>query len=217
MLGRINYSGLQQELESSVKTTLNTILLCLCVPTLPSLSAIPNYEPSADHPFGQANPAAPKQILDYQHLIGLSDCESETRNPDGDWKDPVRMTWRFKYIMNGMAIQDETLKNDGAHSGSIRQYSEDLSSWFVHYYSTGSVPNSKSTSTQLSTWKGGLKDGSIVLYRKQKSPTGAEGYFRLTFSNITPEHFNWIGEWVDKEEKIAFPTWRIACTQRGRR
>ena len=126
------------------------------------------------------------------------------------------MTWRFKYIMNGMAIQDETLKEDGAHSGSIRQYSEELSRWFVHYYSTSSVPNAKSKSTQLSTWAGNLKDGAMILYREQKSTTGAEGYYRLTFSDISPEHFNWIGEWVDKEEKIVYPTWKISCTKQSR-
>ena len=196
-----------------MKTLLGTIMLCFCLPALAGSNATTNYEPSADHPFGQANPAAPPQILDFQHLIGLSECKSEARNPDGSWKDSVGMTWRFKYIMNGMAVQDETLKEDGAHSGSIRQYSKELSSWFVHYYSIRSVPNAKSTSTQLSSWEGGLKDGSMVLYKEQKSPRGADGYYRLTFSDMAPEHFNWVGEWVDKEEKIVYPTWKIACTK----
>ena len=63
-----------------------------------------------------------------------------------------------------MAVQDETLKSDGKHSGSIRQY----------------LP-------------------------------GMEGLFRLTFYDITNNGFKWIGEWVNKDETIEYPTWKIDC------
>ena len=119
------------------------------------------------------------------------------------------MAWRFKYIMNGMAVQDETLKVDGKHSGSIRQYSADSARWYVHYYSSGVVVPS------LGTWEGNMqKDGKIVLYRDQTAPNGMEGYYRLTFYDIAKDGFKWIGEWVDKTEKITFPTWKIDCKKR---
>ena len=92
-----------------------------------------NYEPSATHPFGQPNPEAPQQIKDFSLLIGECDCQSFMRNQDGTWpEEPTEMFWRFKYIMNGMGIQDETLKADGGHSGSIRQYNADSLNWYVH-------------------------------------------------------------------------------------
>ncbi|NNK76178.1 MAG: hypothetical protein HKP42_08950, partial [Maribacter sp.] len=94
------------------------------------------YEQSLDHPYGLPNPIAPQQILDYAPLIGECDCKSTSRNPDRTWAEPVAMIWRFKYIMNGMAIQDETLKADGRHSGSIRQFVPDSAFWYVHYYNT---------------------------------------------------------------------------------
>ncbi|ULC60282.1 hypothetical protein MBM09_04655 [Flaviramulus sp. BrNp1-15] len=86
-----------------------------------------DYEPSKEFPFGRPNPEAPEQIKNYEAIIGVCHCKSTRKKQDGTWTDPVDMTWKFKYILNGTAIQDETLKADGAHSGSIRQYVADSS------------------------------------------------------------------------------------------
>jgi len=167
-----------------------------------------NFEPSKDHPFGLANPDAPQQIKDFEPMIGVCDCKSESRNPDGTWADPIEMTWKFKYIMNGMAIQDETLKADGGHSGSIRQFNTDSSKWYVHYYSSKGIPN------VLPSWEGTKKDQNIVLYRDQKAPNGTEGYYRLTFYDISKTGYKWIGEWTDTTEKVIYSTWKIECKKK---
>ena len=164
------------------------------------------YDASEKFPFGQANPEAPQQIKDYQAMIGTCNCTSESKKPDGTWAEPVDMTWTWKYILNGMAIQDETLKADGSHSGSIRQYIADSSKWYVHWYS------SKTPSTTFPVWEGNKKgDGTIVLYNEQKAPNGADGFFRLTFYDMSETGYKWIGEWVDKTESVVFPTWKINC------
>lgn len=160
---------------------------------------------SEAYPFGRPHPDAPKELLDYEFLIGECACESTTRNPDQSWADLEEIIWRYKYIMNGTAVQDETLKPDGSHSGSIRQFIADSSSWYVHYYSN------KAPTTRLSTWKGGKRGDSIVLYKKQKAPNGTDGYFRITFNEITKEGFHWLGEWVNTTETFAYPTWKIRC------
>jgi len=168
-----------------------------------------NFEPSTAHPYGLPNPEAPQQILDYAPLIGECDCKSISRKPDQTWAEPVAMTWRFKYVMNGMAVQDETLKADGKHSGSIRQFIADSTRWYVHYYNSGSP------STILPSWEGTKnKNGNIVLYRNRKAPNGTDGYFRLTFSEITSNGFNWVGEWTSLDETIIYPTWKINCTKK---
>jgi len=165
-----------------------------------------NYEPSEAFPFGQPNPEAPKQIKDFQKLIGECNCKSFSRKQDQTWAEPIEMIWRWKYIMNGMAVQDETLKADGKHSGSIRQFIADSSKWYVHYYSSGSP------TTTLSTWEGNIKeDGDIILYKDQKAQNGTAGFSRLTFYDINNSGYKWVGEWVDKSEKITFPFWKIEC------
>ena len=167
------------------------------------------FEPSSDHPFGLPNPAAPKNILDYAPLIGESTCTSISRSSGQEWADPVQMKWRFKYIMNGYAIQDETLKSDGTYAGSIRQYIPDSSRWYVHYYSH------PGTSTTLPAWEGNkTREDQMILYRPQQAPNGMDGYYKITFDQMTADSFTWLGEWVNVGETFSFPTWKIECQKR---
>ncbi len=166
------------------------------------------YEPSVTHPYGLPNPEAPMEIKDFQPMIGICDCKSSTSNQDGSWAAPFDMTWEFKYIMNGMAVQDQTLKADGKHSGSIRQYNPEQGTWYVHYYSSASAP------PNLATWQGGKNGSDIILYQDQKAPNGMEGKYKITFHDITDTGFNWLGEWVNPDETFTFPTWKITCNKR---
>ncbi|WP_108803074.1 hypothetical protein [Aquimarina sp. Aq107] len=170
-----------------------------------ALTAQYDYGVSPEFPYGQANPKAPKQIKDFEPMIGVCNCKSIVRKKDQSWGTPVNMTWTFKYIMNGMAIQDETIKEDGGHSGSIRQFIADSSKWYVHYYS------SKSPTTIFPVWEGNKKNEKIILYKDQVAPNGTKGYYRLTFYDTSKTGYKWIGEWVDVTEKIIYPTWKISC------
>lgn len=166
------------------------------------------YDISSEHPYGLPNPEAPSSILDWAELIGTCDCVSESRNPDQTWADPIKMIWTFKYIMNGKGVQDETLKEDGGHSGSIRQFIADSNRWFVHYYS------SSKPSTSLSAWEGNRDGDKIILYNDQTAPNGMEGWYKINFTDISYDGFNWLGEWVNKDETVSYPTWKISCTKR---
>lgn len=155
------------------------------------------FEPTAENPFGLPNPDAPLETMDYAPLIGKSQCKSVTRLPDQTWGDTTTMTWRYKYIMNGYAVQDETFKENGTYAGSIREYNADSAAWYVHYYSvSGVLPT-------LPSWEGGKTDDTtMVLYRDNTAPNGMEGYYRITFSEISYDGFNWAGEWTNKDESI---------------
>lgn len=181
------------------------LLLFLVFPIL--LMGQYEFEPSPEHPYGLPNPNAPRELMDFAPMIGECDCKSQMRKPDQTWAEPESMIWRFKYIMNGMAVQDETLKQGGTYSGSIRQFIADSTRWYVHYYSNPLA------SPSLPTWEGNkTEEGNIVLYREQKAPNGMDGFYRLTFYEIDDSGFKWIGEWVDKTESVVFPTWKIDCT-----
>ncbi|MGB1308339.1 MAG: YybH family protein [Oceanihabitans sp.] len=182
------------------------LLTTLFLLTTIGLFAQTENEASASHPFGKAHKDAPQQIKDYQALIGECNCKSTSRNPDQSWAEPIDMIWRWKYIMNGQAVQDETLKADGKNSGSIRQFSVDSSKWYVHYYTS-----IRSTPT-LSSWQGKKeKNGNIVLFKEQNAPNGTEGFSRLTFYDISESGYKWVGEWIDKTGKVTFPFWKIDC------
>ena len=186
-----------------------SILLSLNAFSQASLSDF-KYEPSETYPFGRPNPDAPEQIKDYQDIIGLSDCKSLKRDSQGEWlKDSVDVIWRFKYIMNGMAVQDESLKADQVHTSSIRQFDKEAGKWYVTFYSSAAPSNS------LTAWEGGMNGGKMILYKEQKAPNGMDGFFKITFYDISKNGFNWRGEWVDPKEKFAYPTWYLFCTKRN--
>ncbi|MEQ9299240.1 MAG: hypothetical protein RIF33_11770 [Cyclobacteriaceae bacterium] len=186
-----------------------TLLLLLIFSTIVIAQETYVNRPSAEHPFGKPHPEAPKEIMDYAPLIGVSDCQSVSRVSQTEWADTVSMEWHWKYILNGWGIQDETLKADGTHSGSIRQFNADSAQWYVHYYTT-----SAATPT-LNTWAGdGREGGDIVLYMPQKAPNGFDGFFKIRFSDISDEGFNWEGAWVDPAETINYSSWRIFCRKR---
>jgi hypothetical protein len=166
------------------------------------------YDASETFPYGQPNPESPEQIKDFQPMIGSCNCKSTTKKQDGTWNETEDIIWNWKYIMNGTAVQDETLKPDGAHSGSIRQFIKDSSRWYVHWYS------SKTPSSKFPVWEGNKKDDTIVLYKEQAAPNGTEGFFRLTFYDMSTSGYRWIGEWVDKSESVVFPTWKIDCIRK---
>lgn len=187
--------------------TLTVIFICT-LNTFIAQNKSYEFESSKENPFGKYNPKAPKELQDYKDLIGVCNCTSESRKPDGSWAKPVNMTWEWRYIMNGMAVQDLTLKEDNRHSGSIRQYDTIHKQWNVHYYASTSTPKT------LSSWTGNkTKEGKIVLYKKQKAPNGTEGFFRLSFYDISNKGYKWVGEWTDLNEKIVYATWKINCTK----
>lgn len=163
------------------------------------------YDANTQFPYGRPNPEAPEQIKDWDELVGTCACKSLTRTSQTEWTDTVAMVWRWKYIMNGWGVQDETLGSNGIHAGSIRQFNPDSSKWYVHYYQSGSP-----TST-LSAWSGNREEDRIVLFKPQKAPNGMEGFYRITFSDIKKSGFNWAGEWVNPDQSIVYPTFRIYC------
>ncbi|NND95258.1 MAG: hypothetical protein HKN45_10355 [Flavobacteriales bacterium] len=166
-------------------------------------------EPAIDNPFGSPHPDAPEEIKDWHELIGECHCRSVKRLDKDNWADTTDLVWKWKYIMNGTAVQDETFNSDSSYAGSIRQYIPDSARWYVHYYSNpGQTP-------KIPTWEGNRIGDEIILYNDQKAPNGMDGKFKITFSNIREDGFDWRGEWVTPDESFIYPTWHIMCKKRA--
>ena len=188
-----------------MRSLFTSILLSLFTVTITAQYA---YDTSVENPFGLPNPDAPEQLKDFAPMIGECDCISIKRNPDSSWDTPKKMYWRFKYILNGMAVQDDAFIEDGSYGGSIRQFIADSTRWYVHYYS------SRFPSTTLPAWEGVKNDSSIILYRAQTAPNGMEGFYKITFYDMNETGYKWKGDWVNPDESIVYPTWTIECTRR---
>lgn len=191
-------------------TRLFTFFALICFTGISSFAQEAGYAyiASEKYPYGQPHPEMPAQFLDYRELIGTCDCTSQQRNPDQSWAEPQPIQWTFKYIMNGMAVQDATLKPDGRHSGSIRQFNADSTRWYVHYFSTASAP------ATLPSWGGERHDDEMILYRPQQAPNGMEGFYKIRFYDISDAGFKWLGVWTNEEETFTFETWKIDCIKR---
>ena len=166
-----------------------------------------SYEPSEENPFGNINPDAAIQITDYRPMIGFCDCKNSRRGQDGTWPDTTDKVWLFEYALNGTAIQDHTWE-DGIYATSIRQFHVDSNVWVVSYSAFPGV------STKRGVWIGGKVGDDIILEKPQKAPNGMDGISRLTFYNISDHGFDWKGEWVNDEQGIVFPFWKIWCKKR---
>jgi len=196
-------------MRTMTKSFITTLICCFGCAFIIQAQETYKYEPSFENPYGLPNPNMPEELLDFSQLIGVCDCQSIKRINQNTWGDTVSMTWKFKYIMNGMAVQDETLSQNGRHAGSIRQFIADSSRWYVHYYSA-QLP-----STVLSVWEGNKsKDGNIILLKDQTAPNGMKGNYKITFFEISEKGFNWSGEWVTKDESFIYPTWKIFCKKK---
>ncbi len=188
------------------------IILVYSVSTITLMGQIsPNateFEPSPEHPYGRLNPEAPAAVADFGPMIGQCDCRSLSRNPDGTWADTVNMLWKFKYVLNGTAVQDEVWR-EGNYASSLRQYQADSAQWVVSYYSYPAVAYNPGV------WHGSKQsDGSIVLTKEQAAPNGMQGNSVLTFSDISEEGFNWKGEWIKDDGAFTYPFWLIWCQKK---
>ena len=184
--------------------------LALLLATTPTATARDNallYERSDEHPYGRPNPAAPKEISQFAFMIGRNDCTESRRTPGGDeWVDGKR-TWDAWYTLDGYAIMDSG-RSGASTNGNLRVYDANKGQWFVTFFS---MPGYSS-----GIWSGGATETGIELNQPQKAPgTDLDGFSRLTFSNISDEGFDWLGEWVSADGNIRFPFWRISCKRSG--
>jgi len=53
---------------------------------------------------------------------------------------------------------------------------------------------------------------NLVLRQPQKAPgTDFDGFSTLTFSDVSAQGFDWIGEWISEDGSVVFLFWRTQC------
>ncbi len=166
------------------------------------------YEATTTHPFGKPNPEAGAAIEDWKKMIGTCHCTSVQRNQNGTWQDTIEMDWTFRYILNGTAVQDISLKEGSLYATSIRQFHQDSNEWVVTFFS---YPN---VSLSPGTWRGGRDGDDIVLKRPHTTGSGLQGVSQLTFYDITDEGYRWKGVWIKDDGTVTWPFWSIDCRRK---
>ncbi|WP_460217964.1 hypothetical protein [Psychroserpens sp. MEBiC05023] len=166
------------------------------------------YEANEQNPYGRPNSNAPEELQDFEKLIGICNCKSVQYNGDVAG-DTLNLKWRWKYILNGNAIQDDGWLDNGkiiTPFTSIRILNPHTKQWQVPFF----VPFMTS---EPQIWKGGKLGDEIVLRKSEPKSNGHEIESVLTFSNITEKGFNWIGKFVNLSSKKETVFWKIWCVK----
>lgn len=164
------------------------------------------YEANAQNPYGKPNDNALEEIKDFDKLIGICHCKSVQYRGDvpGDTLD---LKWRWKYILNGNAVQDDGwFGNENKQSSftSIRILNPETKQWQVPFF----VPY---MSTEPQIWVGGKKGDTIELIKTEGTQNDQSMESVLTFSEITEQGFNWTGKMVNLETEAETIFWKIWC------
>lgn len=196
-----------------------SVRLVRCVASIALLALVPGvglsgqsagtpddrYEPSAEHPYGRANPDAYAELEQFSFIVGRFECADRRRLSQEEWVDEEKI-WLGRYYLNGHAIRDDTWRASGSTS-NIRVYDPDAQEWVITYFTSGGAATPP-------MWRGG-QEGEVLTFRQPStSPQGVEGTSRLTFSAITADGFEWEGAFVVGEgspQEFVYTFWTSSC------
>ena len=184
----------------------NIMFLILSITVYTTMSCQTSNKNYTETTFDKMNKNQPRALADYKDFIGNCNCKSLSRNRFGKWGDTISLQWKWKYIMNGHAIQDDgeyILNKKHKYFTSIRVYDTINKHWYVSYF----TPN---LNAMPETWIGGKVGNNIILKKEQKTTQGIVESV-LTFSNISTKGFNWEGKLMSKEKNIDYSFWKIWC------
>lgn len=157
-----------------------------------------DYGASKAHPYGHANPAAPKELEQFHFMVGEFDRKERRRNRDGSWGPWTRGEWNARYFMNGHAIIDESINyKSKLATTNLRFYDPKDKAWKIAWFQQ---PGYSTTHAE------GHKVGKEIVCTNKASKD------RYVFHNITKDSYDWElrkqigGQWV--------PVWQIVLTRK---
>lgn len=136
------------------------------------------------------NPEAPAGIEQYGQFVGSWNCVPTARQEDGSQKDTdSRPTWVWHYALNGHAVQDvwipdpENSPPGSAMGTNLRVYNAEKDEWIMVW--------TTETLGQFQTFKAKMQGANIVMRGDIEAGPHPPHLARITFHNITDDHFDW--------------------------
>jgi hypothetical protein len=153
------------------------------------------------------NPEAPVETELLGQLVGTWDAAQSVINRDGSWGEETHSIWKWYYILDGHAIQDDwitidSLKKKNVTGTNIRIYNPEENEWHMAWIDK--------TNRRLATFTAVNDNGTVVM-----DGTNAKGrYIKNTFFNITDNEFDWKQEWTFNEGETWIVVAKIHCTRK---
>ncbi|WP_299111569.1 hypothetical protein [uncultured Winogradskyella sp.] len=140
--------------------------------------------------FGELNPNAPPETLQFGQLVGQWDCTSYDLLPDSTWHKS-KAKWVFKYTLDGYAIEDTwtekaidstnntTILGRDFNGINMRLYNPQQSQWQCVW-----LDNRKNTMSPI--WQANYNSSlqEIVMHDQSLN-------WKITFFNINANSFDW--------------------------
>jgi hypothetical protein len=146
-----------------------------------------------DEEYGKPNPKAPPELSQFAFIIGKWRCDVKLKGEDGTWQ-PYQATWVGHYILDGYVIADEyrMTNQTGAlvvHGMNFRSYSVEKKTWVMRWL------NATGFWLELGPENlGGVHVAPKTITFNFIDTFAPNSLTRVTFSNITENHFTWSGE-----------------------
>lgn len=173
------------------------VLLSLFSLFLTSSTTQVNAKGNSMEQVERKNAKAPQELSRFAFLIGQWNCEAKLKSADGAWQH-FDVRWTGHYILDGYAIADEYTMTDRKGAlvvlgMNIRTYDASKKAWHIKWLNALS-----GTWTDLvSGISGGMSITDRAITYSFKEPVATQAYTRATYTNITGDHFTWIGEKSD--------------------
>lgn len=132
------------------------------------------------------NPAAPKQVKQYGQLQGDWRCKGSSAQPDGSFAEsPGEAHWSWYYVLDGYAVQDvwKPAPGSGPWGTNLRTYDAENDQWYMVWTTQTQATFDHFTAT--------FDNGMIVMRGERPAGQRPAHAAKITFFNITREHFDW--------------------------
>lgn len=156
---------------------------------------------------GTLSQDAPEETGILGQLTGIWQADQTILKSDGNWAAAKnKAEWKWYYILDGHAIQDDWIVIDSAGDRSvagtnIRIYNKDEAKWYMGWIDSKNRRLAEFTA---------INDGNSVVM----TGTNAQGRaIRNTFYNISADYFDWKQEWTFDEGNTWTEVTKIKCTR----
>ncbi len=158
--------------------------------------------------FGQLNPNAPHETIQFGQLVGQWDCTSYDLQQDSTWYKS-KAEWIFKYTLDGYAIEDTwiertsdstnntTLLGRDFHGINMRLFNPNLKKWQCVW-----LDNRQNTISPI--WQASYNDSTKELVMHDESLK-----WKIIFFNINETNFDW------NYKVLQDSTWTIVSRIKG--
>ena len=142
-------------------------------------------------PYGTPNPNAPPELSQFGFIIGEWRCDVRVKGENGT-SHTYQATWVGRYILDGYVIADEYRMTNSAgevvvHGMNFRSYSAEKKRWVMRW-----LDGTRSFWVELGPEElGGVRVTPDAIGFKLVDRFAPDAISRVTFSNISADHFTW--------------------------